>query len=232
MPNRNFDASFFTKRIRDLNVAQNVQNAMNSGSRVGNPITALNEVSLINQFRPGELTIIQRGNTVNEASINIGGTANIVNSVITRGPRIITPSRAIILGIDPEDRQLNIRFSPPTQNTSQITNYKYSTDNGLTFRTLSPLQTNSPISIFGLLNGSNYDVILIPISSDGDGESTIAVRATPYTFPSKPNSLVATPSNASASINFVAGNSNGSNITKYQYSLDNSDFTDIITLLI
>jgi hypothetical protein len=72
MSYRNFDAAF-TKRIRDLNVAQNVQNAMNSGSRIGNPSTALNEVSLINQFRPGELTIIHRGNTVNEASINIGG---------------------------------------------------------------------------------------------------------------------------------------------------------------
>jgi hypothetical protein len=29
---------------------------------VGNPITALNDVSLVNQYRPGVQTIFQRGN--------------------------------------------------------------------------------------------------------------------------------------------------------------------------
>jgi hypothetical protein len=229
MSNRNFDASFFTKRIRDINVAQNVQNAINSGTRVGNPVTALNEATIVNQFRPGVQTIFQRGNTSSEASVNIGGIANSDPiTFIPRGPRITLPGRAFILGIDPDDRQLIIRFSPPNDNASSIINYKYSTDNGLTFRSLIPPQTTSPINIYGLINGSNYDVLLKPVSSDGDGESTTPIRATPFTFPSKPNSLVATHGNASASINFVAGNSNGSNITKYQYSLDNSNFTDII----
>ena len=173
MSNRNFDASFSTKRIRDLNVAQNLHNAFVTGQRVGNPITALNQVSLINQYRPGVQTIFQRGNILSESSIDTGGMANLlVPESISRGPRRVLPSRVIILGIDPEDRQLTIRFSPPTENASSIKNYKYSTDNGLTFRSLTPPQTTSAINIYGLLNVSNYDIILTPITDDGDVESS------------------------------------------------------------
>jgi hypothetical protein len=52
-----------------------------------------------------------------------------------------------------------------------VTNYEYSTDDGVTFSLFSPPQTYSPVMITGLVNGTTYTVKLKAVNAEG-GTST------------------------------------------------------------
>jgi len=68
-----------------------------------------------------------------------------------------------------------------TQSESEtVTNYEYSTDDGVTFSLFSPPQTYSPVMITGLVNGTTYTVKLKAVNSGG-GSSTesTSVSVTP-----------------------------------------------------
>ena len=114
-----------------------------------------------------------------------------------------------------------------------IDNYQYSTDAGATFRSFTPAQTTSPVSITTLsgdgvttlTNGTLYTVQLKAHNANGYSAASASVSATPSTTPSAPTSLVATSGNAQVSIAFTPGNSGGLTITNYKYSLDGTNYT-------
>ena len=75
--------------------------------------------------------------------------------------------------------QVSIAFTPGAINGGEITNYKYSIDNGATFTALSPADSISPIVISGLTQ-TQYVIRIKAVNAAGDGEpSTNSVTVTP-----------------------------------------------------
>lgn len=58
-------------------------------------------------------------------------------------------------------------------------NYDYSTDGGITWTTRNPAGTWSPLTIFGLTNGTTYSIKLRGRDSSGVGTASSAVNGTP-----------------------------------------------------
>uniref|UniRef100_A0A6C0IR39 Fibronectin type-III domain-containing protein n=1 Tax=viral metagenome TaxID=1070528 RepID=A0A6C0IR39_9ZZZZ len=122
------------------------------------------------------------------------------------------------------NNQLTISFTAPSDNGgSQITDYEYSIDNGITFK--SSGVTNSPIIIPNLVNGTTYDIIVRAINSIGFGENSILISGTPMTKSTPPTNLTVTASNESIIVNFTEPvNNGGSNIIDYLYSINGSTY--------
>jgi hypothetical protein len=81
----------------------------------------------------------------------------------------------------------SIAFTAPTSNGgAAITNYEYSTDNGVTWKLFSPADTTTPVVITirsdaatGLVNGTIYNVKLRAVNPAGTGTVSTAVSVTP-----------------------------------------------------
>ena len=76
-----------------------------------------------------------------------------------------------------------IYFTPPANDGgSSITNYEYSTDNGITWVTPSPAITSSPLIInSGMTNCTLYQVKLRALNASGAGDASAPVALTPAT---------------------------------------------------
>jgi hypothetical protein len=90
-----------------------------------------------------------------------------------------TPAAPTITSITPSSGTLSVAFTAGATNGSAISNYQYSTNNGLNWTTRSPVATTSPISITGLSNGTSYNVRIRAVNAAGSGDSSTAVSATP-----------------------------------------------------
>jgi titin len=130
----------------------------------------------------------------------------------------------------PGIQQASIAFTAPASDGgATITNYQYSTDNGTTWKALSPADATTPVVITtrsdaasALANGTTYRVKLRAVNAAGSGTASLAVSVTPRRVSGEPTSLRATPGNAQASIAFTAPVFNGgATITNYEYSTDN-----------
>jgi predicted RNA-binding protein with TRAM domain len=135
----------------------------------------------------------------------------------------IAPSAPSVGSVTAGDGQLSVAFTAPSSNGgSAITDYEYSTDNGVTW--VSAASTSSPIVITGLSNGTSYNVKLRAINSAGDGTASAAVSATPTASGDGPTAPLiddVIPGDGQLSIFFAAPSDNGgSTITDYEYSLD------------
>jgi hypothetical protein len=122
---------------------------------------------------------------------NSTSSANIGNSTITATPQR-TPSAPSITGITPGNTTLSVAFNPPsTDGGATITNYQYSTDGGLNWRTRDSGTTGSPLVInttsattpATLVNGTTYNVQIRAVNVVGNGAATASTTGTP-TFPS------------------------------------------------
>jgi hypothetical protein len=151
-----------------------------------------------------------------------GLTANIV---------AVVPNAPVIGTITGTSGQLSVAFTSPTNNGgTAITNYAYSIDNGVTFTTLSPTQTTSPIVITGLTNGTAYPVVIYAINSVGNGAPSSAVSGTPSIVPTTLATWNFTanvsPTNVPTNItisDLVQGNNNGT--TTILSSASSSDYS-------
>jgi len=140
-----------------------------------------------------------------------------------------TPSAPTITGITGGNRELSVAFTAGATGDSAITNYKYSTNNGTTFRAFSPADTTSPLVITTLstdgttllTNGTTYQIKILAINANGDGTASTAVSGTPSTTPSAPTITSISPNTQQLSVAFTAGATGGSAITNYKYSTDN-----------
>lgn len=111
--------------------------------------------------------------TANNAS---GSAASLGRSVVPTG----TPSRPANQSYSAGDGSVSINFSPPENNGGMaVTNYAYSTDNGLTWLTRSPASTVSPITIPGLTNGTTYSIKLRAINPFGAGDISLPITVVP-----------------------------------------------------
>ena len=126
------------------------------------------------------------------------------------------------------DQEATIYFTAGSDGGSPITNYQYSTDNGSTFRTFSPADTLSPVTITTLssdgttllINGTPYTIRLKAVNANGESSASASVSVTPSTIPDAPTGLSGASGNQQVIITFTPGFDGGSSITNYQYSTD------------
>ena len=130
------------------------------------------------------------------------------------------PDAPIIDSTTASNEKVTIAFTAGNSNNLPLTNYKYSTDNGVTLSDRSPVSTTSPLEITGLTNGSEYKIILYAINNAGVGTGS---ETQIITLPSPPDAptIVVNPGYESLSISITPGKDNGSPITNYQYTIDN-----------
>ena len=83
------------------------------------------------------------------------------------------------LVVYPTDGKLEIEFTSPNDVVLPISNYEYSLDGGSTWITMDPAKTSSPISITGLVNDTEYSVAIRAVNSEGPGEASTIIKATP-----------------------------------------------------
>lgn len=119
------------------------------------------------------------------------------------------------------DTTITITFTDGSTGGSPITGYKISTDAGTTYTDIGLV--SSPYTITGLTSGVNYTVLLKSYNLAGDSlDSSSKQQSTTssMTTPSAPTITSAVGGLNSAQIFFTAGDTGGSPITAYQYSLD------------
>jgi titin len=223
MSNRNFDASWVTRRNRDKNVAQQIYGAMQNGIPIGNPMTINLQVSNIPQFDAGIETTFEKG--LNGGySFNLGGIANYVdNGPTVPVPQLSVPDAPIIVSSTPGNLSAIIIFTAPIYDGgSAITSYEYSLNNGNTWTVFSPAIPTSPVTISGLSVGFNYLIAIRAVNAIGSSLASNIVSVDGKSVPSAPLNLGVIPGIGQASVYFTPPLSTGGLIiTDYQYSIDN-----------
>jgi hypothetical protein len=100
--------------------------------------------------------------------------------------RYFTVPAPVITTITGANQSMIVNFTQAVSDIT-ITNYKYSTDNGVTFAELDPPNTSSPIiitkissdGVTNLTNGNSYDVIIRAVTAIGTNPISNMVSATP-----------------------------------------------------
>jgi hypothetical protein len=228
MSNRNFDSRVVIQRLQNQNYARNLYLNATGGSRViNNPQNSDGDSSRFNSYIPGAQTEYFRGLLGGGETISVGGIVNIPPFLPTSAPvpapapapGPTVPSAPTITLIAAGNTQLTVAFTAGSDGGSAITDYEYSTDNGITFTSVGT--TSLSIVITGLINGTTYQVVIRAVNSVGTGASSSAVGGTPATIPSAPTITTITPGNTQLTVAFTAGSDGGSPIIDYLYSTDN-----------
>ena len=122
----------------------------------------------------------------NETPAKIWGICSLVNGYpfllweYSSDPCLSVATAPTITSITTSSGSLSVVFTAPTSDGGfAITNYKYSTDNGVTWVTRSPSATTSPLVIQGLINGTTYQIKLLAVNSVGEGLASNEVPGTP-----------------------------------------------------
>ena len=185
----------------------------------GTDYTALNPADA---FSPITITGLTNGieYSITFRALNDRGTGAASDSgSVTPG----TPAAPTIDSIAPGVNQATITFTPGASNVSSIFNYEYSLD-GTNYTALNPVDTNSPITITGLSNGTTYPITLRALNAEGAGAASDSAFVAPGT-PVAPTIDSIVPGNGQAIITFTPGADNGSSISNYEYSLDGTSYT-------
>jgi LPXTG-motif cell wall-anchored protein len=119
------------------------------------------------------------------------------------------PAAPTITGITCGSQSLSVAFTAGSANGGTITNYEYSTDGGSTFTAVSPSATTSPIAISGLVNGTNYTVVLRAVTSTKTGVDSTVVTGTPCGTPGSTTTAATNVQPTTATLNgHLTGNGN------------------------
>lgn len=118
--------------------------------------------------------------------------------IIITPPPADPPSAPAITSITPGDGRLIVAFTAPTDDGgAAITGYEYSTDAGGTWHDAGT--TDSPITIIGLVNGTEYGVTLRAVNTEGGGTASGAALGTPDAAAPDPQVIAGT-LNATAAV--------------------------------
>ncbi len=137
------------------------------------------------------------------------------------------PNAPVITKVTPMDKSAAVYFTAPSSNGATITEYWYSIND-------SPYKlaigTVSPISIYGLDNGTNYSIKIKAVNSLGfSSPSNLSDTFIPSGVPSTPiiSKLLAGVGSVSVVFDEIQGN--GTPVTKIQYSFGQSwiDFSGV-----
>ncbi len=128
------------------------------------------------------------------------------------------PGAPTIDSVTAGNSQASVDFTEGSIGGAALTNYQYSTNGGLTWQTRSPAGTTSPITISGLANGTEYNVQLRAVNSEGVGSATTSTAVTPVGPPPAPLITGITQGETSVSIEFTQDSTGGSPVSNYQYS--------------
>jgi hypothetical protein len=136
---------------------------------------------------PIVITGLTNGTSYNVQIRAINAIGNGTATSNTAATPATIPSAPTINSITSSNAQLSVAFTAGANGGSAITNYKYSTDGGISFRTRASGTTASPIVITtlssdgttALSNGTSYDVQIKAVNAIGDGTATTSTAATP-----------------------------------------------------
>ena len=112
-------------------------------------------------------------------------------------------------------------LAPTNTGGLAITNYQYSF-NGVTFIPFSPAVTGVTADISGLVNGTQYTVVLQAVTSMGAGPSSASTTFIPTSggiVPGAPTLQTAIPGSSTVQLNWITPTV-GAPITNYQYSIN------------
>jgi len=154
----------------------------------------------------------------------------------------VLPTAPTILSATPGDKSIAVAFTagsagsipvPAPGNTvvPTITNYLYSTDNGLTYAPFSPAQTTSSLSISTLSsnqsimisNNTSYTILLKAVSNTGTSSASSSFTVTPG-VPSTPAIAVTSFASGTVVLSVSVTNNGGFLISNYLYSIDGAAF--------
>lgn len=157
-------------------------------------------------------------------AVNSQGPGSI--SAVSSGTPASLPSSPSIAAIEAPaaGRSLWVHFSAPSSDGgSAIVTYQYSINGGTSWLSRTDGQTTtSPLKISGLTNGTSYGVSIRALNARGAGSSSPVEVNVPAGKPSAPtiSSIDAPTTGEALLVYFVAGNSQGSDVFDYQYSID------------
>ncbi len=156
------------------------------------------------------------------AAVNSAGTSAL-SSASSITPTFVPANPAIT--VDASNQSLIVSFTIASNGGASVSALSYSTNGGSSFTNTTSV--NSPLTISGLTNGNAYSVILRATNSNGTSGYSNTVSATPVAPPAAPSISVTAGLNC-LRVSVTPGSTNGSAITKYQYSIDNgTTFTDV-----
>jgi hypothetical protein len=170
---------------------------------------------------PIVLTNLENGTTyrISLIALNAAGSYSEASGVVLATPTQL-PDAPTDLVVAPLPAGLRISFSPSTNSSAFIENYKYQLDGG-SWLPMSPARQSGPISILGLTNGTQYSVKLRAVVSAGDGVPSEAVQGTPAKIASAPKLNSITPFPDSLEVFFKKSEDlGGSALLDYNYSID------------
>lgn len=142
-------------------------------------------------------------------------TSDSSTATIAVTPATISAAPTAVAATSTAPGKATVTFTAPTDNGgSAIVEYIVtSAPGGLTCVTTNPA---NGCEITGLTNGTPYTFTAVAKNGVGNSPPSLPSAAvTPVGKPSTPTNIVATPSNASATISFTAPNTGGSAITRY-----------------
>ncbi len=147
----------------------------------GDATTTLFTSSLDEEARP------TAGATGTRTSSFSGGSTGLAGFTIALKPAANAPGAPTLDSITAGNAQLSAAFTAGSDGGAAITSYKYSTDNGGTYRTRQTGTTASPILITTLsadgttplANGTTYTVLIKAVNSVGDGTASNSLTGTP-----------------------------------------------------
>jgi hypothetical protein len=149
------------------------------------------------------------------------------------------PSNAITLGSVPGPptsvtattvtyNSITLTFVAGSNGGSPITNYKYSTDDGVSYTAFNPPVITSPVTITGLSPSTTYRVILVAVNALGDGAESTGFDVTTDGPPAAPGAPTLTLALADDSAVYIYFNVGTGSVENYEYSTDNgATFTEL-----
>ena len=158
----------------------------------------------------------------------VNGTGPGAAATVEAKPRaaITAPTAPRDLAAEPGDTVVTLTWSPPADDGgSDLTGYQM--QGGLLTSWITILATDpGPASFFNLENGREYTFSMRAVNRIGPGP-TASVKATPRGAPSAPRNLAASPGDTEVTLTWEPpAEDGGSDVTGYQYQVDEEDWKD------